>query len=132
MLKFIYTETALHLELVSVDLDDWVEQRRIFAVATGEKIAISSESATFLLPDEICDLAAMNFYLHCAGVKNVTVYRCDIDRLEVSLSGFWLCTNFDRIEGIFITQLPDRVESYLWHLWYAANDRLVAEDGVMG
>ena len=132
MLKFIYTETALYVELLNVDLADWVEQRRIFAATTGEVISVSAEGATFLVPDLICEATAVNSYLYREGVKNVTVHRCDFDQLEVALTGSWLSTHVDHAEGIFITQLPDRVESYLWQLWHTANNRLLNYDEAIG
>ena len=132
MLKFIYTETALYLELLSSDLEDWVEQRLMFATSTGEPILVSEEKATFLLPDLICEATALNFYLHHQGVKTVTVNRCDLDRVEIGLTGYWLSTHVDIAEGIFVTELPDRVESYLWQLWCSANSLSVTSDGVMG
>jgi hypothetical protein len=132
MLKFIYTETDLHLELLTGNLEDWVEQRSIFAASIGERIFVTAEKANFLLPDLVCEPMALNFHLHHHGVKTVTVNRCDLDRIEIGLSGYWLSTQLDSAEGIFITQLPDRVELYLSQLWFCANDRVVASDGAMG
>jgi hypothetical protein len=121
MLKLIYTETALHFELLTADLEDWVEQRLVFATSTGETMFVNSEKASFLLPEPVCDATAANFYLHHQGVKTVTVNRCDLDRIEVGLTGYWLSTDINDAEGIFVTQLPDQVELYLWQLWYSAN-----------
>ena len=132
MLKFIYTETALHLELASIDLSTWVDRRRIFAASIGESLSISAERATLLLPNPICGIEAIDFYLHHQGAQGVTVHSCDLDHIEITFTGYWLSARLDIAEGIFITQLPDRVESYLWQLWYEANCRLVPEDGVMG
>jgi hypothetical protein len=132
MLKFIYTETDLHLELLSSDLEEWVEQRLIFAASIGDAMFVTSEKANFLLPDLVCEPTAMNFYLHYQGVKTVTVNQCDLDRIEIGLTGYWISSQPDSAEGIFITQLPDRVESYLWQLWLSANSQSVASDGVMG
>jgi hypothetical protein len=131
MLKFIYTETALYLELLTSNLEDWVEQRLIFATSTGETVFVSEEKATFLLPDLICEATTVNVYLHHEGVKTVTVNRCDLDLVEVGLIGYWLATHIDSAEGIFVTQLPDRVESYLWQLWCSANNLSITGDGVM-
>ena len=68
MLKLIYTETDLHMELLTADLGDWVEQRLSFSNSTGEIIFLSSEQANFLLPETICEATAVNFYLHHQGV----------------------------------------------------------------
>jgi hypothetical protein len=132
MLKLIYTETALHLELLVADLEDWIEQRLIFATSTSETLWVNAERATFVLPETICEATAVNFYLHSQGIESVTVQRCDVDRVEIGLTGYWLCTNLDRAEGIFVTHLPDRVESYLWELWSSANNHSFASDGALG
>ncbi|WP_373540935.1 alr0857 family protein [Chamaesiphon sp.] len=132
MLKLIYTETAVHLELLTADLDDWIERRLIFATSTGETLLATAERANFLLPETICEATAVNFYLHNQGIKSVTVHRCDLDRVEIGLTGYWLCTNLDRAEGIFVTHLPDRVESYLWELWSSANQHSFASDSALG
>ncbi|WP_310428838.1 alr0857 family protein [Chamaesiphon sp. VAR_48_metabat_135_sub] len=132
MLKFIYTETALYLELLGSDLEDWVEQRLMFAISTGEAIFVSEEKATFLLPDVVCEATELSLYLDHQGVNTVTVNRCDLDRVEIGLTGYWLSTHLDSVEGIFVTQLPDRVESYLWQLWCSANSLSMTSDGVVG
>ncbi len=131
MLKLIYTETDLHLELLNSDLDDWVENRLQFSTSTGETIFVSADNATFLLPELICETTAVNFYLHRQGVKTVTVNRCDLDRVEIGLTGYWLSNDLDGDEGIFVTQLPDRVELYLWQLWCSANVQPAMSDGVI-
>jgi hypothetical protein len=125
MLKFIYTETALYLELITADIEEWVEHRLLFASSIGETMFVSGEKATFLLPDLICETTTLNFYLHAQGVKTVTVSRCDLDRIEIGLAGYWISTQSDGAEGIFVTQLPDRVEFHLWQLWCKANSQSV-------
>ena len=132
MLKLIYTETALHLELVTADLDDWIEQRLTFATSISETLFANAEKANFLLPESICEAEAVNFYLHNQGVESVTAHRCDLDRIEIGLTGYWLSTHTDSAEGIFVSQLPDRVESYLWQLWVSANSHSFASDGAIG
>ncbi len=137
MLKFIYTETALHLELLSIDLADWVERRRRFAASTGEFISMSAQRATMLLPAPLGKVRELERYLRHEGVSDVTIQQCDSDHLEIAFTGDWISTDTEQserepIEGILIVQLTDRVEAYLWQLWYAANCQLVAGDGVMG
>ena len=132
MLKLIYTEAAPHLELLTSNLDDWVEQRLRFAIATGEKMFVSAEKASFLLPELVCEPTALNFYLDRERVTTVTANKCDLDRIEIELTGYWLSNRIHSAEGIFITRLPDRVESYLWRLWYDANHRSVTCDGAIG
>jgi hypothetical protein len=125
MLKLIYTETDLHVELLTADLEDWVEQRLLFSNTTGEVIFLSSATASFLLPRTICEATAVNFYLHHQGATTVTANCCDLDRVEIGLTGYWLSTYPDSAQGIFVTQLLDRVEFYLWQLWCSGNSRSV-------
>jgi hypothetical protein len=133
MLKLIYTETAPYLELLTDNLEDWVAQRLLFAISTGEKILVSAEQASFLLPDLVCDAIAANFYFRHAGARTVTVHRCDLDRIEIGLSGYWLSRQTDSAEGIFVTQLPARAESYLWQLWGRAQQlSVVNNNGAIG
>jgi hypothetical protein len=131
MLKLIYTETDLHIELLTADLEDWVEQRLLFSNSTGETIFLSFEAASFLLPETIYEASAVNFYLARQGATTVTADRCDLDRVEICLTGYWLAPDLDSDRGIFVTQLPDRVEFYLWQLWCSGNSRSVISDGVI-
>jgi hypothetical protein len=136
MLKFIYTETALHLESLGIDLADWIERRRRFAASTGEVISMSTQRATMLLPAPFGQVIEIERYFQHQGVRNVTIGHCDLDYLELVFTGNWISTSnsseLEPIEGIFVTQLTARVEAYLWQLWYDANCQLVAGDGVMG
>jgi len=132
MLKLIYTETSLQLELVTADLDGWIEQRSRFHTSIGERIFSSVEKVTFLLPSLICEPTAINLYLHCEGVQSVTADRSDLDRVEIGLTGYWLSRDLESVEGIFVTQLPDRVESYLSQLWCSANSQPIASDRAIG
>lgn len=132
MLKLIYTETSLHLELLTCDLHEWIAHRISFATSIGETMFVTAEKASFLLPVLICEATAINFYLYREGVKDVTVNRCDVDLIEIGLTGYWLCSQVDRVEGIFISQLTDRVETYLWQLWCSANDRSMTSDRALG
>ena len=131
MLKLIYTETDLHMELLTADLGDWVEQRLSFSNSTGEIIFLSSEQANFLLPETICEATAVNFYLHHQGSTTVTAHRCDLDRVEIGLTGYWLSTDLDSAQGIFVAQLSDRVEFYLWQLWCSGNSRSAMSNRVV-
>ena len=130
MLKLIYTETDLHMELLTANLEDWVKQRLLFSDSTGEIIFLSSETASFLLPTTICEATAINFYLYHQGAKTVTANCCDLDRVEIGLTGYWLSTDPNSAQGIFVTKLLDRVEFYLWQLWCSENSRSAMSDRV--
>jgi hypothetical protein len=131
MLKLIYTETDLHLELLTADLEDWVEQRLLFSNSTGEVVFLSSETASFLLPTIICEATAVNFYLDHQGATTLTVNYCDLDSIEIGLTGYWLSPDPNSVQGIFMTKLLDRVEFYLWQLWCSGNSRSIISDRVI-
>ncbi len=131
MLKLIYTETDLHMELLTANLEDWVEQRLLFSDSTGEIIFLSSETASFLLPTTICEVTATNFYLYHQGAKNVTANHCDLDSIEIGLTGYWLSTDPNSAQGTFVTKLFDRVELYLWQLWCSGNSRSAMSNRVV-
>jgi hypothetical protein len=123
MLKFIYTEAGLYLELVDADLGDWMAQRLRFA-RSYEDLCASAERAFFPLPDPSGEVIMLDFYLRCDGVKTVSIEPCDTDYVEIGMTGYWLSTGADLAEGIFITQLPDRIEAYLCRLYSTAKDAL--------
>jgi hypothetical protein len=126
MLKFIYTEAGLHLELLDANLGDWLEQRLKFSRGY-EDLVVRAEKAFFLLPDRIGDIIMLDFCLRCDRVETVTIESCDENYVEIGLSGYWLSVSADIAEGVFVTQLPDRIESYLYQLYSTAKDPLVIE-----
>jgi hypothetical protein len=132
MLKLIYTEAEPYLECLTDNLEAWVEQRLLFAIGTGEQIFVSWEQASFLLPDLVCDITMAKLHIQSAEANTVSVHRCDLDRVEIGLSGYWISSNTDSAEGIFVTQLPADIESYLWQLWCRAHDLAAASNGAIG
>jgi hypothetical protein len=132
MLKLIYTENLLHLEALESDLLEWIERQQRFAASVGEQLVVSQSAAAFLLPTALSEAAAINDRLRYEGVTTVTATRCDIDRVEIGLQGYWLATDLDTVEGAFVTQLPERVETYLYQLWDRAQFSTLANDNVLG
>jgi hypothetical protein len=126
MLKFIYTESGLYLELLDADLGEWIDRRLKFGRGY-EHLAVKAERASFLLPDRLSEIFMLDFYLRCDRVKTVTIESCDRNYVEIGLNGYWLSAAADIAEGIFVTQLPDRIESYLYQLYSTAKEPLVIE-----
>ncbi len=126
MLKFIYTEPGLHLELFDANLSDWIARRLNFSKGY-EDLSVRAERAFFLLPNRFSDIVMLDFYLRCDRVNTVSIDSCDRNYVEIGLSGYWLSIGTDIAEGIFVTQLPDRIESYLWKLYATDQDPLVIE-----
>ncbi len=116
MLKIIYSETGIHLELIPIAHKQWIAQRLKFAHSVGEPMLIERQRATFLVPSPLCEVAKIYTNLRSLGAKTVTVNQCDRDFVEVEISGYWLSPQPDSIEGIFIGQQTDLAELYLWEL----------------
>jgi hypothetical protein len=131
MLKFIYTEAELHLELVTADLEDWVARRVRFG-SNYEQLCAIATRAFFPLPDRLSEVTILDFYLRCEGVDTVTIEPCDAEHVEIGLSGYWLSANGEIIEGVFVTELPDRIEAYLCRLYSTAQDRSVVGTVTIG
>jgi hypothetical protein len=131
MLKIIYTETGVHLELLVVDRDDWIAARVQFAASIGEQMIVRKERATFLLPNPICDVSVVEAYLRQAGARGITVQRSDRQYVELGIAGRWMSADPESAEGIFVTQQLDRVEFCLWQLWHATEDLLLAGDEII-
>jgi hypothetical protein len=119
MLKIIYTDTGLHLERLSVDRTQWIDRRIEFADSVGEPLSVSRQRATFPLPLPVCEFPVVDSALDHLEANTVTIDRCDLDYVEVGLAGYWLSTDLDSAEGIFVCQQTDRVELSLWQMWHA-------------
>jgi hypothetical protein len=134
MLKIIYAETGQHLEPIAAESpvaklrqrDEWVANRLKFAQSVGQTLLVSQERATFMLPNSIADVTEIDTCLNSLGAEMVTVDCCDLGWVEIELAGSWICTDFDRAEGVFVAEQPEPVESYLLQLWEVAKVELVA------
>jgi hypothetical protein len=132
MLKIIYAETGQHLEPIAAaspaaklcQCDDWIAKRIEFARSIGQTLLVSQERATFMLPNSIADVTEIDTCLNRLGAEMVTVDCCDLGWVEIELAGSWICTDFDRAEGVFVTEQSDPVESYLVQLWEVAKVEL--------
>jgi hypothetical protein len=122
MLKIIYSETGIHLELIAVNHKQWIAERLKFANSVGEPMLFCRQRATFLVPSPLCEVTNIDADLRNLGANTVTVYQCDLDYVEVELSGYWLSPQLGSAEGIFVGQQTDPAEFYLWQLWNAANE----------
>ncbi len=136
MLKIIYAETGQHLEPIPAESqmaklrqrDDWIAARLNFAQSIGQTLLVSQGRATFMLPNSIGNVTEIDNYLNSLGAEMVTVDCCDLGWVEIELAGSWIYTDVDRAEGVFITEQPEPVESYLLQLWEVAKVELVTAE----
>lgn len=124
MLKFIYSEADLQLELVNANLEDWVAQRVKLGNSYEHLCAIAAR-VCFPLPNLLCDLTILDAYLMSERVETVTIELCDAEHVEIGVSGYWVSPNADTLEGVFVAELPDCIEAYLCRLYSATQDRSI-------
>ena len=121
MLKIIYSETGLHLEILTVEHQQWIAQRLKFATSVGEQMVVRKQRATFPLPASICEFPMVDADLRNVTANTMTVDLCDPDYVEFGLAGYWLASHRDSAEGIFVCEQTERIESYLWQLWHSVD-----------
>ncbi|MFM2303297.1 MAG: hypothetical protein RLZZ135_706 [Cyanobacteriota bacterium] len=122
MLKIIYTDTGIHLEILNVEHQQWIAQRIKFATSIGEQMVVSKQRATFPLPAPICEFPMVEPDLGNMTANTVTVDLCDLDYVEFGMDGYWLASHYDSNEGIFVCEQTERIESYLWQLWCSGDE----------
>ncbi|MDX2272604.1 MAG: hypothetical protein NW237_11760 [Cyanobacteriota bacterium] len=110
MLKLIYTETGIYLEIVAESLQDWLAIRQSLSACLDQPFVIESSAASFLLPADLPGLETL--------AEQIDLDICDTDYLEVSLEGMWISSNAQGSEGVFVCDALDHlVEAQLLQLW---------------
>ncbi|MDB9520099.1 hypothetical protein PN466_24435 [Roseofilum reptotaenium CS-1145] len=120
MLKLTYLDNDFHLERFATSLEDWVTARLTFLLHVGEPISLEKTTASFLLPADLPEMRALETQVRRQVDDRITLDRVDCDYREVSLRGTWLTSNPEAEEGIFLVELGDRTEFFLFHLWMAS------------
>jgi hypothetical protein len=116
MLKLIYTEDSLLLEVINQPLEDWVMTRVILGLRTAESVHLEPTTASFLLSAHLPNLSGLKQEVQALNSDLIAVDLADNDTVEVILNGSWL-SGADENQGIFVTSLPYKLEFYLWKLW---------------
>ncbi|MDJ0797033.1 MAG: hypothetical protein QNJ51_09390 [Calothrix sp. MO_167.B12] len=144
MLKLTYTEDSFHLEYLTQSPEEWVAQRVILAMRSGQFLCVKPNYASFLLPADLPGLEQLRQQIRIDDGGIIAICPCDRDYVEVSLSGSWLAGDTEEATGIFVTSISDvsdgvggatptlqeteameypstsRTELLLYNLWLAA------------
>lgn len=121
MLKLTYLENDLYLEQLTEPLEDWLMRRVALAVRLGQRLVIDSATASFLLPIDLLPLGRLEDSARLeAGIQ---FGQSDPGSIEVCLSGTWVVSQEEAIEGVFLAVLHPSLETRLVHLWQAAQQR---------
>ena len=107
MLKLTYTEMGLHLEWLADSLETVVEQRVILALRTGQPIYVEPSCASFLLPADLPELAALKVAIAQANTDSIAICPVDAEDVEVNLRGTWLAATTQAQEGVFVIAMSD-------------------------
>jgi hypothetical protein len=117
MLKLIYTENGFQLERSIPSLEEWVTTRVLLALRSGTTVSVEPTTASFLLPANIPYLNQLEALIDEENTLAIDLSRCDAEAIEVSLQGTWVTYDEESDEGIFVCELSDRVESFLYQVW---------------
>ncbi len=110
MLKIVYTTEGITVTRLTASLEKVVAHRAVLAVRLGHALRIEKGTATLLFPRQLEAVAPLAQVLELSHV--------DSDYLEGSFSGVWISQDNEE-EGVFLVQLPAKVESRIAALWQA-------------
>ena len=119
MLKITYTENGFFLERLPDSLEIWLSQRLLVCLRAAASVYVEPSTASLLLP---VDLPYFRDLQVLEDGNNVIEFNlCDDYSAEVSLQGNWITTDKDSEEGIFVCNLDERTEFFLYQLWKEGN-----------
>lgn len=119
MLKITYTELGIHLEYLSQSLEEWIARRVIFSLQIGQRLLIERCTASLLLPIQAIDV--LDAAIACReAMQAISLYPCDHEHLELTLTVTWLTTNPAAEEGICVAALPSHLEQLIFNTWQAS------------
>ena len=114
MLKITYTENGLYLEYLTESLEEWIAKRILVSLRAATSIYVEPSTASLNLPANLPyfqDLTALN------AEEGIEFAPCDEEYIEIGFSGTWVSSEVDNEEGIFVCDLKDSTEFFLFKLW---------------
>jgi len=114
MLKITYLEDGIYLEYLRESLKTWTDRRILVSLRAGANIYVKASIACLSLPADtpyFSDLRA----LQAREIIEVTL--CDEEYVEVSFQGTWVTTHQDSEEGVFVCDLSNSHEFFIYKLW---------------
>jgi hypothetical protein len=124
MLKLTYTETGLHLERLSISLEEFVMNRVLLCLRSGLPIHVETSRAAFLLTADAAELPLLKSAMRHHHSDTISVDRVDGKYVEVCFSGTWIASDLCSEEGTLVSSLSDRTEFYLFKLWQLSESTL--------
>jgi hypothetical protein len=119
MLKLTYTDFGLHLERVTTSVEAAVAQRVVLAMRMGQTLHVEPSRAAFLLPIATPGLDALARLLRVEQNWAIAIDPVDDECVEVCLQGSWIAATADAHEGMFVVELSEQTEFFVYRLWKA-------------
>lgn len=120
MLKLIYTDNGFDLKYLPQSLEEWVSTRVLLAIRSGASLSVKPSTSAFLLPIELPYVEDLVKATQTQVGEILEVSVVDRELVEVILQGTWLTSESDSEEGLFVCQLSDHTERFLYQLWQEA------------
>lgn len=120
MLKLTYTDDGFWLEHLSATVETWLQSRLLVSLHSGTALTIEPTTASFLLPEDLPELATLEALLWPESGCGVAMAACDAGYVEICLNGTWVGADPEAETGVFVTRLGDRTETFLYRLWRQA------------
>ncbi|MGF1589117.1 MAG: alr0857 family protein [Pleurocapsa sp.] len=114
MLKITYLEDAIYLEYLPKSVEAWKAERIIVNLRAAVSIYVESSIASLLLP---INLSGIKNIGKLAQTELISIVLCDLEYIEVSLSGTWVAQSESSESGIFVCELSPDSECFLYKLW---------------
>ncbi len=115
MLKITYIENGFYLECLSESVATWMARRALVCLRAAVSIYTEPSTASVLIPNDSNIISELKKLQTDGEIIELT--PCDEQYIEVSLLGTWVSSNKDSEEGIFVCDLSDRAEAFLYKLW---------------
>ncbi|WP_019506965.1 alr0857 family protein [Pleurocapsa sp. PCC 7319] len=114
MLKITYLEEEIYLEYLQESVEAWKASRVLVSLRAAASIYIEPSTACLIFPVNIPYLSGWS---ELEVRANVEITICDEEYIEVSLSGTWVSMSEESEEGVFVCDLNQRNEYFLYQLW---------------
>ncbi|MDJ0680971.1 MAG: hypothetical protein QNJ18_14015 [Xenococcaceae cyanobacterium MO_167.B52] len=120
MLKITYTENGFYLEQLNDSPENWIAKRVLLCLRAATSIYLEPSTASFLLPQDLPYFDQLKT-LKTGHGETMDLISNEDGFLEVCLQGTWVAGEEDSEEGVFICNLCDRIEFFLYQLWQESN-----------
>ncbi len=123
MLKLAYTDTDLNIEKLTNSVEDWISQRVLLALRVGSLVSVEPIHAAFGLSTNMDGWTELEYLICREASEVVSLSVCDADVIEIGLEGYWLSSGTPSDEGVFVTHLPNVVETAIQKMWQASRQK---------